>query len=580
MASFLIWWSPEAKSIDDCLWDRMVAEVMCRPQSKNQAPIRWDLHTRYVRAVAVRTLSCEPDPYRHIAPDIEVFAALRYHLCDRELAGRRFTEPAALARVEDSARRLTLTRDLLGHRHLVWTRVSGGILASTREEPLLIHPEVSPVWNDSHIAAMLAQIPPEDTSTPFQQIFSIAPGMTAEFTPKGMREFRERFEPCEDVAGCTDTQLANRFRDLLQDSVYRAACGANRIGLSISSGLDAASIAAVLMQQHKSPVVPVGVCYGYRTEDGADIDERVLAAQLCQRLGIEFVGIDASSIPLSFTLDGGWNSPIGAVQENPYREIKSEVYRRLADHGADVVLVGHGADQFAMMPANWIWSAWANKRYDWIIEGLRSYLRHRGLWGTLRHPSIRRLVKYLLQGRTGLMRSIAPPELPTCFRDQWMEARTQALSRLSAWPDPSRAAEHFNAFESADYALEVPNAEHYGLDIRSPYRDWNLVRFVLSTPTFLMAGPIGYKWLLKRAAAPFLDSQWINRPKFGDLSPLWKRNYDRRRAQIAERLPRLGRWVDQYFSPNSSFGINSQDGYRLTQLNSFLSWAESPLQRE
>lgn len=579
MASLLLWWSPSGAPIDETIWRRMVAQVAqdanlpIPPEALVQGPD--------FRALALRTLRCEPAPLRYVAPDTLVLAALRHEATDAELIGRRFTEPAAVIRLHPSTKRLSLSRDLLGHKHLVWARVPDGILVATREESLLAHPGVKRDLDAAHIAAMLAFAAPDDTSTPFIGVHALAGGMTVELTPDGERTHRELFEPCDDVAGCSDTQLADRFRELLEDSVYRTARGATRIGFSISSGLDAASIAAIQMRWFKGEQQPVAVCYGYAVADGADVDERVPARQLCTELGIEFDSFDVSTIALAFALDRGRTVPIGSVLENPYREFKTEVYRRLASHGVDVTLVGHGADQFAMTPANWLWSAWAARRHDWIRSGLRKYLADRGLVGTLRHPSLRRFAKYLLLGKKGLMTSRAPDTLPAAFREVWRDTHSAALARFAAWPDPVRAELHFNSLEATDYALEVPISERYGLDIRCPFRDWNLVRFVLSTPSYLMAGPIGYKWMQKQAVSAYLSREWIDREKCGDLSPLWRRHFELRRNEIVGKLRGSSTRIDRFTNVlDGSDALEITDPDRLTQLVQFNAWLDAALNGE
>lgn len=573
MASLLLWWSPSSAPIDDTIWRRMIA----RAAQDAGHPISSDavVHGPDFRALGLRTLGCEPIPLRRLLPDRVVLAALRHEVSDAELVSRRFSEPAAVVHLDPSKKRLRLTRDLLGQKHLVWTRVPGGILVATREESLFAHPDVGAGLDEAHIAAMMASVAPDDVSTPFAEIRAVAPGMTVELTSDNEHFFRESLEPCEDVAAYSDIQLAERFRELLEDSVHRAARGANRIGLSISSGLDAATIAAILMSRFSGDPKPAAVCYSYSVESGADFDERPPARQLCLSLGIEFDSFDASTISLAFALDRNRTVPIGSVLENPYREIKTEVYRRLASHGIDVALVGHGADQFAMTPANWLWSAWADGRFDWIQKGLNSYLTDRGLLGTLRHPSLRRFVKYLLLGKAGLTTFRAPDIIPKAIRESWRESHSASLARFAAWPDPARAELHFNSLEVADYALEVPISESYGLDIRCPFRDWDLVRFVLSTPSYLMAGPVGYKWMQKKTASRYLSDEWIERPKRGDLSPLWRRHFELRKTAMITLLRANQKRLNRFIKLPSDTALETMDLQGITRLVQFKAWLDA-----
>lgn len=577
MASLLLWWSPDGAPIDEAKWASMVAQVATDAGLHPQHQHCQQRGGEDFRAFTVRTHPSEPEALYEPSPGTLVLANLRHSLSSQELTGGWHPEPAAIATLNLPERRLSLSRDLLGHRRLLWTRVPGGILAATREESLLAHSAVGRDWDEAHIAAMLATLPPEDTSTPFKQIRALAPGVTLVFEQDRVRTQRASVEPCDEVAGRSDRELADRFRELLCDSVRRASRGAGRIGVAISSGLDAATLAAVLMHEIAPPCTPLAVCYGYRREDGADVDERGPARSVAARLGMDFDGFDASRVALGLGLKGDWISPLGSVRENPYREIKSELYRRLASHGVDVMLAGYGADQFARLSLDWICSAWANRRWDWIGGGLRQYLGERGLLRTLRHPSLRRLGRYLWGGQNALqhLRTLSN-EFPTRFHEAWFEGRRASLERLRGWPEPLRALTHLNALESSEYAMEEPIAARYGLDIRCPYRDWHLLRFVLSTPSYLMTGPLGYKWMLRHAASGLLEPAWIERGKKGSLASLWQASFQRQGATISARMAAYPEWLARVsnLDPGSTTGID-----QVCRLLALRLWSEAPLNR-
>jgi asparagine synthetase B (glutamine-hydrolysing) len=190
---------------------------------------------------------------------------------------------------------------------------------------------------------------------------------------------------------------------------------------------------------------------------------------------------------------------------------------------------------------------------------------------------LRRFAKYLLLGKKRLLSVRPPEELPAALRDQWRRNVVAARAHLQAWPDPGRAEIHFNAFESWDYALESLNAEKYGLEVRSPYRDWELVQFVLSTPLHLMAGPLGYKWLQKQAIAPYLDIDWLNRPKCGSLYPILERYYADRKPEALRKAKSASQLLAEVSRiPEDLEKLFDSNPYRATNLVHFLSWTESP----
>lgn len=573
MASLLLWWSCDGAPIDDVVWQQL-CERAARAQGFDRAKAHLIIGHGY-RALAARTLRAEAEPLVCHEPKFLALAASRHRLSRPDLFSERHTEPTALVRLEPEQGRLTLTRDLLGLRHLVWTQIQGGYLVSTCEEPLLAHPKVSRRWNLAHIAAMLDSSPPEESSTPFVMIRSVAAGTTVELTREGAKIRRSPLEPCEDLGGWKPEALSARFRELLEASVQRAVRGAARLGVTLSAGLDAASIAAIALRLQEPAHRILAVTYGYSNGDGADLDEREPVQSFCRQMNIELDTFDASKIPLSFTLEGGWSGPAGMVSGNAFRELKTEVYRRLEHQRVDVVLAGHGADQLATLSANWIWSAWTRGDYAWIARGLAEYLRTIGLWQTLRKPSLRRFLKCMLFGREAILSSSVSRDIPVKLRSVLAQARAEEISRYKAWPDPARAALHFNAYECADYALESLNAEKHGLDIRSPYRDWDLVQFVLSTPLHLMAGPLGYKWLQKQAISQYLPADWISRAKCGNLTPIFETHLNVHRERICSLLHREREHLSQVSAVPDDLGtLTNIDPYRSVQLAQFVSWAK------
>lgn len=568
MANLLVWWSPTGAELEDELWAQMVGRLLSDSPPCDPSTVA-DRRGRGFRAFACNTFHGEPAPLRDLG-DALVLASLRHDLQDAEFFGQVYAEPAAIIRLHRSGDRLSISRDMLGHRTLVWARVPSGVLISTSEEPLLLHPKVGAALDEDHIAAVLAYVPPADDSTPFLNIRALPSGATMAFHENRQQLFRGCFDPCEDVGGLSDRQLADRFRGLLEESVQRSMRGARRVGISLSSGLDAASIAVIVARSRFGAGVPYAVTYGWSRAEGADADERIPAGALAKSLGFDFRAIDARQIQLDFTMDSPWTGALGLVTENPYREIKTEVYRCMESAGVDVMLAGHGADQFALHPAHWLWSAWKDRRWDWISAGLKRYRAERGTLGTLRHPALRRFAKYLLVGQRRLASMRAPETMPVRFQSAWREQRVAEAARFNHWPDPARCAALLNWMESADYAFEARFSERYGVDLRCPFRDWKLTQFVLSTPTYLMSGPAGYKWMLKQAARDALDEAWLARSKCGDLSPLWRAHHQRRQEDIRTALRASRQFLERFTScdPERKHA-DSSDEVRMLALRSW-----------
>jgi hypothetical protein len=100
---------------------------------------------------------------------------------------------------------------------------------------------------------------------------------------------------------------------------------------------------------------------------------------------------------------------------------------------------------------------------------------------------------------------------------------------------------------SLDGAFDNLGAERFGVELRSPYRDWSLVQFVLSLPVHYFAGPGRRKWLTRQALGDRLPVDWLNRGKSGSLAPLLRLGAARSVDAVVPRSPEvledLAHWI-------------------------------------
>lgn len=534
MADLLLWWSPEGANLDVDEWDRMIRRLLKVSQTPCPGKV-WQRTGPGFRAFGRTTLRSEPESFFE-QPGRLILASLRNTSQIEDLDHAFQQDPAVIIDLDLRGSTLKLTRDVLGHKTLVWTRLQNSVLVSTHEEAMLAHPRADRTLDQYHIACVLALDNPPDDSTPFAAIRSVPPAARCTIGDQQEQVIRQTLEPLDDLRGKPDRYWRDLFAGVLQDSVSRATKGATRLGFSLSSGLDSATLAAIVQEVAPPAKPPFSVTYGLPVSRGGDIDEREEAERLAKLLGHEWLGFDAGEIHLSFTLDSGWTNSAGIVLQNPYRELKTAVYEKLQAADVDVLIAGHGADQFASNPADWLWTAWRDRRWRWILDGMIHQVQEIGPIRTIQHGAIRRFAKYLCCPDRLRYQPHPPRGLPERFHERWRAEAMDRHLRFQGWPSAIHAASHFSWLEAADYAFEERNTIRFGLDARRPFRDWRVVQVALSAPSYLLSGSIGYKWLLKEVARSRLGDAWCKKRKTGNISALLKRNYRMHESQVRRQI--------------------------------------------
>lgn len=172
MALILCWWSCDGAPVDERAWSRMLRVAKREAGDRGSAPVVREAPG--FRAAWIRTTRLEPGPVPADRPESCELRDARHADARPQGRERTATEPEAAIRFEGD--RMVLSRDLLGQRPLVWTRVGSQVLAASREEILLAHPGVDTRFDDFHVACVLAWCDPPEDSTPFAHIRAVPAG--------------------------------------------------------------------------------------------------------------------------------------------------------------------------------------------------------------------------------------------------------------------------------------------------------------------------------------------------------------------------------------------------------------------
>jgi asparagine synthase (glutamine-hydrolysing) len=446
---------------------------------------------------------------------------------DTEVVVHAYEEegPAALARLngifalalwDSERRRLLLARDPLGVKPLYYC-LSGKTVAFASEiKALLTLPWISRQVDQEALHLYLSFRFVPSPWTLFQGIRKLSPGEYLLFEPD-RAPARVSYSPApRDVqATLREPDLLDAFRAHLREAVRRQLMGDVPVGVLLSGGMDSASILALAAEHSSHPVRAYTVGF----EDDPDLDEVDDARITARHFGAAFESMKISTrayrerfAASAYSLD----EPLATPSVVPF-----DALCRIAGRGNKVVLSGQGAD-----------------------EPFGGYLRHRGerlassplgrfLAGPARLASAMRPSSEPLERASRTLR-VADPVLrfvETLALFPSSEVRRLLLSP-SEGPAPeealrptARQAENLDPlaqflyldarFGLSDdlllYTDKISMAS--SLEVRVPFLDLELLRFVESIPANVRVQVMRPKSFLKRALAPLVPDVVLRRKK-------------------------------------------------------------------
>ena len=474
----------------------------------------------------------------------------------------------AFAIWDGRARRLFCARDHFGIKPLYYAHRAPWLLAGRSVDALREHPAISDALDDVAVADFLLFGHKTDpAATTFRDIRRVPPAHTLTWSRDGGCRLHRYWElPIDEPVYRKDADYAAELRQLLDRAVADRVRG-ERAGVFFSGGLDSTAVAATARRHAASSSIR-GFCFLH--ESLLADEERRYATVAAAHLGIEcrFYEMDSA----------GWSHAGRERTPEPLvPSIDASAQARCLDDAADhsrIALTGEGADNALL--------------YEWA-----SYVRYL-LWGGrigrlavdcaefVRHSRRVPLAAVLTYPRSRLANDGAQPVIPSWISPDLvdrlhLEERWRDVMRPAASPHQTRPAAYFSLqlplwqdlFDSWD-----PSYTGVALDVRHPFLDLRVLRFLLSVPVIPWCRE---KYLLRYAFAADLPPQVRRRPK----TPL---PGSPEHAKIARdglppvmRSPRLGAYAESAYlrALPTSTSMQAEAALRLVTFSRWLAGLES-----
>ncbi|WP_422770207.1 asparagine synthase (glutamine-hydrolyzing) [Plantactinospora sp. WMMC1484] len=427
-------------------------------------------------------------------------------------------------------RRLLLGRDRVGKKPLYWWADDATITFGSEAKSLLQDPGLERRLDLVALHHYLSyQYVPAPWSI-YQGIRKLPPGHLLSWQD-GTAEIRRYWKlDCTPHAVPDEDEAAEQLRERLLDAVRVRMVSERPLGAFLSGGVDSSAVVAAMARCSDGPVRTFSIGF-----DEARYDEREHARLVARRYGTDHheLVVTPSCVDLLPTLTHHFDEPFADSSAIP-----SFYVAQLSREHVTVVLNGDGGDEcfggyrrYALIRALDRVPEWATPRVlhrvgDGLVAHTNTGSRPRAVGRILQLLGQPALARY-----ASLISVFPPAQQVALYTDELREhlAGVDSWAPLGEAYAASRAADRLGRLIDADVQTYLPGALLPKVDIttmansleaRSPLLDHHLMEWAAHLPTRFKIRGSTTKYLLKRAVAPWLPDEIVNRPKMGFGVPL------------------------------------------------------------
>ncbi len=452
----------------------------------------------------------------------------------------------AFALYDTQSETLFLARDGIGIKPLYVAQTEKGLLFASEMKSILEEPSVDRELDPCALLHYLTLLWCPSPHTPLKSVRKVKPG-EALLVRHGRIERAWQFYdlPYDLPVGSIPPQEAVKaVRRTVARAVERQMVSDVPVGAFLSGGLDSSTVVALargFSNNGRMPCFTIGIA-----SDDARVEGMTEDLPYAQRVAQE-LDIDLHTIQVGSEMIGELGTMIYHLDEpqgDPAPLHVLFISRLARTQGIPVLLSGAGGDD--------IFTGYRRHRallersyWDWLPVDIRRTVARAVQGIPQTHPWARRLAKalqhaaldgdaalasYFLWLHQGLAHGLISQDLRKDLSPETcLSPLLDALQRLPKETHPLNRMLYLEGkFFLADHNLNYTDKMSMaaGVEVRVPLLDPDVVELAASLPVeYKQRGTIG-KWILKKAAEPYLPREVIYRPKTGFGAPLrqWLRH--------------------------------------------------------
>jgi asparagine synthase (glutamine-hydrolysing) len=442
----------------------------------------------------------------------------------------------AVAVLDESQRRLILARDIMASQSLYYCVVQGVVLFASQIKSVLADRRVTAAPDEDGLAELVLDYWCDDERTCFKGIYSVPPGHAVIVSPDRIeRRAHWTFDPARQIRYRAFEDYCDHFRTVFAEAVRRRLRGASGVAVAVSGGLDSSSIfcqAAQLQRQESPHFTLLGVSMTFPA--GTAADERGFLEEIERSYDMPITKLPISEYHYLDHVD----CAVTAL-DTPGQTSASdlEIARTARRAGCGILLSGFFGDQ-VLSDRGYMVDLVRGRR--WL--DVRRHLRNCAAWSIDVEPDFFRREfwshatrglppRWLVRSGRRLLRHLRakgryPPWFTEAFRRRAIERSAQRFKHARRFA--SFHAEQLYRHVTAGHYINSVRCERaaariHGVDVRYPFRDRDLVAFLMAIPGDIVnrrGVPTG---LLRQALAGILPDAICHRRSKADFTALENR---------------------------------------------------------
>jgi len=465
-----------------------------------------------------------------------------------------------LAHWDETAGRLTLARDYMGHRPLFYHVGDGFAVFASLLADLLALPQVPRELDERMLANFLALNHREIETTFYRGVARVPSRSVVHITAAGVERHRY-WSPRLDAPPpyARDADYIERARELFDRAVMRSVRGAPRVAVLLSGGLDSSATAATAVRLGTAEVT------GYTGVPPADLDRPPRPGwYLDERPKVEALARMYPALRTRFITPRGAHSrqsdPARFFPDLPLalRNIANlgwfaQIQEAIASEGHRTILAGgmgnltlswNGGFALSVLLAGGHWLQ--------LLRQARfsARLQKRKLARIIAGEAVMPLLPPGLHDAMQRLRGVTPNEISRFnllrreavealdLRRQWHADGFDPTYSLRGTSVQLRAHQIFDQLQlSRDVA--AMRWALAGIDRRDPFSDRELIEFSLSVPETLFRRDGVERWFARQVFADRLPNEILSDTRKGEQAPNWFESLDARKAVIEGEVARI-----------------------------------------
>jgi asparagine synthase (glutamine-hydrolysing) len=436
----------------------------------------------------------------------------------------------ACAVFDSRQRQLMLACDVMGARSLFYCQRQGTLLFASTIKALLADPRVRPQPDDDSVTDLVLDGWADGHHTCFKEIYGVPPGYVLLARENHVTLQRLwSFDPSLQIRFRTFGEYSECFRSLFEQSVRRRLRGPGPVASMVSGGVDSSSIfCQAAMLTRREPAASPVQGFAWTFPPGTPADEQAFLDVLDGVSGGRITRIpvaDVRTLPTAEATVSGLEEP-GFAWDAQHTLLE---HARMA--GCSVILEGYFGDQM-LFARRYLLDLFRHGRWTRVVRDLKTFrawmtdvdagVFERQFFNGLVRDAIPRWLFQMAKTRATRWRT---RRYPRCYSRRLIRRLLERqLSRFEPRRrSASRHAWEFHGRASGGHSLAQVRqltalGVMHGLDVSYPFRDRDLVAFLMAIPGDVVNHHGVPKGLLRHALTGILPDPIRNRRSKADFT--------------------------------------------------------------